>query len=251
MTPFRNDEANPFGRPSVWPKMPQSPMSLGVLPRAFAPAPAPAPRPVVQVVEAEVAIAAADAEMAIPEPPPAPEPPLELEPIAAPIGVRRGVPARQGLRLTPLIAAAAVGAGGMAALLLMLGVRPAMAPSAAPVAPRATLAVGEIVGGPAAPLPAPAPAASTQAAAPSPAPRLAMVRSAPHRAALAAAAPSPAAPLLNVPAPAAEPAPTSPPPALPVASVAAPVEPPAPAPPPYKPPPAPDRNAPISTHVPD
>ena len=29
MTPFRNDDDNPFSRPSVWPKMPQAPMSLG------------------------------------------------------------------------------------------------------------------------------------------------------------------------------------------------------------------------------
>jgi hypothetical protein len=272
MTPFRNDEANPFSRPSIWPKMPQAPMSLGALPRASAPAPPPepapepAPHPQVQVVEAEVAIAAAEAEMAIPAPPPAPEPPLELKPIAAPIGVRRTAQPHRALRLTPLVAAAAVGAGGMAALFLVLGVRPALAPApklapGAPVPARSTLAVGDIVSaaGPPTPVPPTAPAASTQAAALGPAPRLALARSVPRHTAVAASAAgqdAAAPPLLQVPAVTAEPTaiPLQLPPPRPVASLAAPSEPPltpAPTPAPYKPPPPLDRNAPIATHIPD
>ena len=134
MTPFRNDDDNPFSRPSVWPKMPQAPMSLGALPRARTPAPQPAPEPEprpqaqiepVEVVQAEIAIAPAGIEVAAPEPLAEPEAP----PIAASLARRRRArPAHQPLRLTPLIAAAAVGAGGVAALFLVMGVRPALTP---------------------------------------------------------------------------------------------------------------------------
>ena len=37
MTPFRNDDTNPFSRPSIWPKMPQTPMRVGPLPSGAPP----------------------------------------------------------------------------------------------------------------------------------------------------------------------------------------------------------------------
>ena len=38
MTPFRNDDGNPFARDTPWPKMPQAPMRLTGLPKASPPA---------------------------------------------------------------------------------------------------------------------------------------------------------------------------------------------------------------------
>jgi hypothetical protein len=226
MTPFRNDDTNPYSRPSVWPKMPQTPMRVGPLPRA-------APRaPALTIAEVEVTAAAAEAEMAIPEP--APEPPPEPQPIAAPIGIRpsgRKQPSRREPRLTPLIAAAAVGAGGMAALFLLIGMRPTATPPAATAEPRSTLAVGEMVGETAPAAPEAPPAASVAALAPTL--RLA------------------AAPLVRR-QPAAEPAATPTPVAI--ATFGGPAELLATPPPtaaPFVPSPPPDRNAPIATHAPD
>jgi hypothetical protein len=247
MTPFRNDETNPFSRPSVWPKMPQTPMRVGALPRPAPPPEPPAPDP----VRMEVIAAAAEAEMAIPEPaplPPRPEAQPEPPPIAAPVGQQPARASRREPRLTPLVAAAAVGAGGMAALFLLLDVRPALAPRAPPPEPRAALAVGEMVGqsqAPAvteaapAPQPPPAPAAR-------PTPRLAVARTVAPR----AAPPIQVQPATTEPAP----APLLVPPPRPIASLAGPAETPltpGPAAAPFTPPPPPDRNAPIATHVPD
>ena len=98
MTPFRNDEANPFSRESVWPKMPQTPLSVSATrptPGRYSPPRSP------EIGEMMVA-------PAVPEPAPA----------------RHVRPPRRRLRLTPLIAAASVGVGGLLTLFLLIGTGP-------------------------------------------------------------------------------------------------------------------------------
>jgi hypothetical protein len=123
MTPFRNDESNPFHRKSVWPGMPAAPMRLDGLRKAAPPQPSPA----FEVVETPVPVP--PAEPPVYEPPvyepPVYAPPVyeraapeiiasEPQPLVAPIGLERKRQPRRDPRLTPLVAAAAVGAGGMA-----------------------------------------------------------------------------------------------------------------------------------------
>jgi hypothetical protein len=119
MTPFRNDEENPFARESVWPKMPQTPLRLAgvrtVLGRGVAHF----------------------------------EPKLDIDyalVVAAPALAQAAPRRRPDLRLTPLIAAAAVGAGGLLTLFLLIGNGPESAPVAAPQVSPSALAVGELVG---------------------------------------------------------------------------------------------------------
>src|SRR5450432_2801284 len=178
MTPFRNDEGNPFNRQSVWPRMPQSQIRLGgAVMAARAPAPAidearvfgAAAAPRAAAVEPVVAEPVAVAE---PEPVPAPPPEIlsEAPPLVAPIGVRRAAPPRRELRLTPLAAAAAVGAGGTAAVFLLLGVKLPGAPAPPPAPSPQALAVGELVAA-SAPAPAVAPLRAAElVATPAPAP---------------------------------------------------------------------------------
>ena len=87
MTPFRNDQENPFGRERVWPAMPQAPLRLA---RA---------RTVLGL-----GIGGPEAEDASR---PKPQP-------------RR----RRNARLTPLIGAVAVGVGGLLTLFLLIGLGP-------------------------------------------------------------------------------------------------------------------------------
>jgi hypothetical protein len=121
MTPFRNDEGNPFGRESAWPTMPQTPLLIdGVAPVRIAPAAWPAV-----------------AELRPPQRP--------SQPLQAPVLRRRE------LRLTPLIAAGAVGVGGLLALFLMIGVAPPPKVAAPAPPPLSALSVGELVTTPSAP----------------------------------------------------------------------------------------------------
>jgi hypothetical protein len=103
MTPFRNDEQNPFSRESVWPKMPQTPLSV-------APGrPAPSRYAPPQDVEIDQVMA--------------PAAPAEPDPFRALTRTRHARPPRR-LRRTPLIAAAAVGVGGLLTLFLLIGTGP-------------------------------------------------------------------------------------------------------------------------------
>lgn len=81
--------------------------------------------------------------------------PIARAPPASPLGVaRKG--RRRDLRLTPLIAAAAVGAGGLLALFLLIGLGPPPK-TPLPTTKDSGLSVGDLVGGgpkvPAAPTP--------------------------------------------------------------------------------------------------
>jgi hypothetical protein len=110
MTPFRNDDENPFGRDRAWPKMPQTPLSVSpgrAAPSRYAPA-----------LGLDGMAGAASAE---PEPSPAPD--IEFEPLVF-SRPRRMPPSRRGLRLAPLVAAAAVGVGGLLTLFLVIGTGP-------------------------------------------------------------------------------------------------------------------------------
>src|SRR5579859_8085620 len=176
MTPFRNDAANPWSRESIWPHLPQAPLAIRARPRVAAVAAPVAPQPAPPALDPEPA-------------------PLAPPPFVAPMrvaAVRRARPRRRELRLTPLIAAAAVGAGGLLALFLLIGVAPPRGEPAPPTTGTA-LAVGDLVGGKAAPaLPPPAAAATAPApvaAASPPAPRTPTVAARPAR--LADAAPAP------------------------------------------------------------
>lgn len=93
MTPFRNDQENPFARDRAWPAMPQAPLRVA---RA---------RTVLGMGVAEPGIEAIE---------PAEPRPAESKPAGG------GRP-RPELRLTPLIGAAAAGAGGLLALFLLIG----------------------------------------------------------------------------------------------------------------------------------
>lgn len=95
MTPFRNDQENPFARERAWPAMPQAPLKLA---RART------------VLGLGVGEAQAEAKIE--------EAPLHLAPPP------RRSPWR-GRRLTPLIGAAAVGVGGLLTLFLLIGLGPA------------------------------------------------------------------------------------------------------------------------------
>ncbi|MGZ3375582.1 MAG: hypothetical protein ACXU8S_03195 [Phenylobacterium sp.] len=97
MTPFRNDEENPFARERVWPAMPQAPLRLA---RA---------RTVLGM-----GMGVADAE---------PEPAASAA-AAAPFAAAPRVSARRRRRLAPLIGAAAVGVGGLLTLFLVIGLGP-------------------------------------------------------------------------------------------------------------------------------
>lgn len=97
MTPFRNDQENPFARARAWPAMPQAPLHLA---RA---------RTVLGLGIAEA------------EPEPDAAPTAEAPRSAPAPRLRR----RRRLRLTPLIGAAAVGAGGLLTLFLAIGLGPA------------------------------------------------------------------------------------------------------------------------------
>lgn len=329
MTPFRNDESNPFARKSPWPGMPQTVLRPTARPPAAGPPaegePEPPPHPVTLIrtpipqLEPNLARAAGETPGPVaispvvsgsaagepartPSAPsthgvsPALDPgerlprfrPLDEEetriarralqardvdpqlydpdlfvpkdaPPPAPTGAReprrrRPRPGRREVRLTPLIAAGAVGAGGTAALFLMVGLGRQSALTA-PKEPLAAAAAAQAVV-PAAPALRPAirsepPAALTAmttpaARPPAPAfePRLAMARVARSRAPAAPALASTAEPArIDIPppppiaapeiAPAAAPAPAQPPPA------------------PYVRPAAPDAQAPIGRHVPD
>jgi hypothetical protein len=121
MTPFRNDEENPFARDSAWPKMPQAPLRLA---------------------KARTVLGLGVADF---------EPEIDIDQasvVAAPALVQASPRRRSDLRLTPLIAAAAVGAGGL--LTLLIGIGPGPGPVAAPPPATTALAVGELVGQPAA-----------------------------------------------------------------------------------------------------
>ena len=83
MTPFRNDEANPFAPDRIWPGMPQAPLRLGPLPSASA----------------------------------APTEERPFAPPSRPTSVRL----RRRLRMTPLLGAAVVGAAGRLTLFLLIG----------------------------------------------------------------------------------------------------------------------------------
>jgi hypothetical protein len=259
MTPFRNDDGNPFARETPWPKMPQTPMRLGALPKATPPVappiapPTPPPSPVRGFgLEPEAFAPPKVINPPTPAPDLAPTPAPTVEaapaapvPFAAPIERPRGR-RRTEPRLTPLIAAGAVLAGGIGATFLMLGVRAGPKPAAA-ATPPGGLAVGELVSAGATarlpavvPLAAPAPAqaaAATVAPAPPrpvPAPRLTRLSPAPQASVELAPA------HLDIPPPAVrqtlEPAPPPPPPA--------------PAQPFVRPAP-PNPDAPFSSHVPD
>jgi hypothetical protein len=88
MTPFRNDQENPFARERDWPAMPQAPLRLART------------RAVLGMGVAEPDIDALQAADDAPH--------------------RRRRP-----RLTPLIGAAAVGVGGLLTLFLLIGLGPA------------------------------------------------------------------------------------------------------------------------------
>ncbi len=224
MTSFRNDDHNPYGRASAWPKMPEAPFRLGGVPMA-----------------AQLTSAPSSTK------PVTPEPTHQAEPLrVAPIAVRPVRAASRSLRLTPLIAAAAVGAGGMLALVLLfgLGVSHAPAPPPAQLTPSA-LAVGALVGqgGPTSvSTPSPLTAAAEPATTPAPPPRLATAvlggrSTAPSRALAVAVEPD-----VNPVQPPAPPStPVAPDPSVAVQSPA----------PRFIPPSAPDPSVPISTHVPD
>ncbi|HLZ75596.1 hypothetical protein [Phenylobacterium sp.] len=94
MTPFRNDQENPFARERAWPAMPQAPLRLA---RA---------RTVLGL-----GIAAPDVGEAARRP----QPPARRQ--------RRRNRGRDR-RLTPLIGAAAVGVGGLLTLFLLIGSGP-------------------------------------------------------------------------------------------------------------------------------
>jgi hypothetical protein len=99
MTPFRNDEQNPFSRDSVWPKLPQTPLSVSpgrATPSRYAPT-----RPAPPDIDF--------GPMVLSRPRP---------------GQRHSRPLRRRLRLRPLIAAAAVGVGGLLTLFLVNGTGP-------------------------------------------------------------------------------------------------------------------------------
>ncbi len=132
MTPFLHDEQNPFARTSAWPTMPQAPLRVA---RART------------VLGMGVEAFEADEPRVVPAP---------VEPETAPIIMASIVAApgrRPELRLTPLIAAAAVGAGGLLTLFLLIGIGPDPLPATAPAAQSSALAVGELVGQAAAPKP--------------------------------------------------------------------------------------------------
>ncbi|HEY8005010.1 MAG TPA: hypothetical protein VIE16_12320 [Phenylobacterium sp.] len=359
MTPFRNDETNPFARQSPWPGMPQTvlrptttPAAAGTpvpaegAPATAQPEPEPAPQPVTlirtpipqledspaqagpvaaapmfmaspaarPVAEPEPVIAAEPAAPVSPPraaPPAPPQPvyspvldpaerlpkfrPLDEEetrivrrapqarsfnpelydvdifasedapPLVSPIGAQRTRrkperPGRRELRLTPLLAAAAVGAGGTAALFLMVGLGRESALTA-PKDSASSLAAGQLVGEAPPPalraaIPSEPPAAltamTTPAAEPAKpaAPRLAMARiarapAAVSRAPASAAAAEPAHIDIPSPPPAAtELAPAPTPSAAPAQAAPLPAA-------PFVRPPAPDAQAPISRHVPD
>ncbi len=136
MTPFRNDDSNPFARKSPWPGMPQSTLRL---PRRRGPRqrlrPSRRRRPSRNTSQPAVEASAPPPEpLPQTEPAPAPftareDPPL----VTPPIGARRprARPARAPRaepRLTPLIAAAAVGRRRTAALFLLIGLGESRAP---------------------------------------------------------------------------------------------------------------------------
>ncbi|HEX3366679.1 hypothetical protein [Phenylobacterium sp.] len=172
MTPFRNDAANPWSRESVWPHLPVTPLKLGGW------RPAPPPRTEAPPAPPPPAALEPQPTVARPEPPLLAPPPFAPSPrLAATTGaIRRDRPSRRALRVTPLVAAGAVGAGGGLALFLLIGV--ARPPAAAPTEPPATastLAVGQLIGGTAAPQPAAAPMPTPTLTAP-PGPRTAPAR---------------------------------------------------------------------------
>ncbi len=229
MTPSQDDD-NPFSRPSVWPKMPQAPFRVGGLPMAAPLSPSP-------VVTDRIPSAERPAEPPVP-------PPVAQDFAPAPLAAR---PHRSPApRLTPLVAAAAVGAGALLALGLLVVADQAPRSPAASTSSSSALAIGQLVG-----RAAPTPGASQ----PSPTPRIAEAVSAPAPTTspppikasalkrLGAGAPAPIKTALSTPAPPQ----TSLPPPLSVES--APLS--LPATQPFVPPPAPDREAPIPTHVPD
>jgi hypothetical protein len=214
MTPFRNDAANPWSRESIWPGMPQAPLSIC----AWSPRPAPRPQP---------------------QPQPQPmvlEPGPQSQPTAlGPQPPRLAPQARRELRLTPLIGAAAVGAGGLLALFLLIGVAPMPAAPAQPPARPASalaasaLAVGEPVGEAVATAPVAAPT------------KPALASALPRVAALRPTAPASSIDRLELPAPetlTTRPAADTPAPSPPAAAAAHPAAP-------------PDRDAPISRRLPD
>ena len=99
MTPFRNDESNPFIQESIWPKLPQTPLPARVRRSSAAPRSRPSAAMGGWVDARTVGAAAAPAVEA--------EPTFEAEPLAAPILPRAAPrPARLRVRLTPLISAA-------------------------------------------------------------------------------------------------------------------------------------------------
>ena len=149
MTSFQNDETNPYGRASVWPKMPQAPFRVGGLPMGAPLSATPQPRPAETPQPAAAPpTSAAPLEAPTPTLDPALAPAPMVSPVVASIAVRPPRPAVRRTRLTPLIGAAAVGAGGVLALVLLFGLGVSRAPAPAAPAPAASsaLAVGALIG---------------------------------------------------------------------------------------------------------
>jgi hypothetical protein len=123
MASERDERPNPYERQSPWPRLEQGPMRLGPLPKAaplpMAPAPL-APQSSVRAGSATPMPPAASAELAQtardPELTGDPEVPAAL--LRQPTAARRS---RTHSRLIPLLAAMAVGLGGLLLLFVLIG----------------------------------------------------------------------------------------------------------------------------------
>lgn len=164
MTPFRNDTENPFDRQSLWPRLPQRPLAVVAF-RGGANGEAMSP-PVVRFEtladeDDDRGMAWFDSRAHFDADGPRPYLPATAVIALRPTDftLRPAVATRRELRLTPLIAAAAVGTGGLLALFLLIGFppEPAAPPVQAPVQVSSGLWVGALVA-------APAPAAPAEAA---------------------------------------------------------------------------------------
>ena len=112
MTPFRNDAANSFLRPSIWPGMPHTPLQLGIVPPEIR-------QRMAQDWRGEQAWRREQellklATVAASEPAPRPAEPQPPASIPQP-------PPTRAPRFAPLIAAGLVGAGGLLALFWLIG----------------------------------------------------------------------------------------------------------------------------------